>query len=77
MMVEINRAAVIGAGTMGPGIAGQLANAGIGLSISVEDMKKAGGAAFTIGMVAALVKMVLGLAAVLLIGSQWLHVTGS
>ncbi len=51
--------------------------AGIGLSISVEDMKKAGGAAFTIGMVAALVKMVLGLAAVLLIGSQWLHVTGS
>ncbi len=50
--------------------------AGIGLSISVEDMKKAGGAAFTIGMVAALVKMVLGLGAVLLIGSQWLRVTG-
>ncbi len=28
-MYEINRAAVIGAGTMGPGIAGQLANAGV------------------------------------------------
>jgi uncharacterized integral membrane protein (TIGR00698 family) len=51
--------------------------AGIGLSISIEDMKKAGGAAFTIGMVAALVKMVLGLGAVLLIGSEWLKVTGS
>lgn len=50
--------------------------AGIGLSISFEDMKKAGGKAFTIGMVAALVKMVLGLGAVLLIGSQWLRVTG-
>jgi uncharacterized membrane protein YadS len=50
--------------------------AGIGLSISFEDMKKAGGKAFTIGMVAALVKMVLGLGAVLLIGTQWLRVTG-
>jgi len=50
--------------------------AGIGLSISIDDMKKAGGKAFTIGMVAALVKMVLGLGAVLLIGSQWLRVTG-
>jgi len=50
--------------------------AGIGLSISFQDMKKAGGKAFTIGMVAALVKMVLGLAAVLLIGAQWLRVTG-
>ncbi|MCH8073541.1 MAG: hypothetical protein IIA09_16515, partial [Proteobacteria bacterium] len=28
-MYEINRAAVIGAGTMGLGIAGQLANAGV------------------------------------------------
>ena len=51
--------------------------AGIGLSISVADMKKAGGKAFTIGMVAALVKMVLGLGVVLLIGSQWLQVTGA
>jgi uncharacterized integral membrane protein (TIGR00698 family) len=50
--------------------------AGIGLSISVEDMKKAGGKAFTIGMMAAFVKMVLGLGVVLLIGSQWLRVTG-
>ena len=51
--------------------------AGIGLSISIEDMKKAGGTAFTIGMVAALVKMVLGLGVVLLIGSEWLRVTGA
>ena len=51
--------------------------AGIGLSISVADMKKAGGKAFTIGMVAALVKMVLGLGVVLLIGNQWLQVTGA
>ena len=51
--------------------------AGIGLSISVADMKKAGGAAFTIGMVAALVKMILGLAVVLLLGSELLRVTGS
>jgi uncharacterized integral membrane protein (TIGR00698 family) len=50
--------------------------AGIGLSISIEDMKKAGGKAFTIGMAAALVKMVLGLGVVLLIGTQWLRVTG-
>jgi len=39
-------------------------------------MKKAGGKAFTIGMVAALVKMVLGLGVILLIGAQWLRVTG-
>jgi uncharacterized integral membrane protein (TIGR00698 family) len=51
--------------------------AGIGLSISVDDMKKAGGTAFTIGMVAALVKMILGLGVVLLIGSEWLRVTGA
>jgi uncharacterized integral membrane protein (TIGR00698 family) len=51
--------------------------AGIGLSISIADMKKAGGKAFTIGMVAALVKMVLGLGAVMLIGSGLLQVTGS
>ena len=49
---------------------------GIGLSISIEDMKKAGGKAFTIGMVAALVKMVLGLGVILLIGAEWLRVTG-
>jgi uncharacterized membrane protein YadS len=51
--------------------------AGIGLSISVEDMRKAGGTAFTIGMVAALVKMVLGLFVVFLIGSELLRVTGN
>jgi len=51
--------------------------AGIGLSISIEDMKKAGGTAFTIGMTASLVKMVLGLIVVLAIGSQLLRVAGS
>lgn len=51
--------------------------AGIGLSISIDDMKKAGGTAFTIGMVAALVKMILGLGVVMLIGSEWLRVTGA
>ncbi len=50
--------------------------AGIGLSISLDDMKKAGGRAFPIGMVASLVKMILGLGVVLLIGSQLLRVTG-
>ena len=50
--------------------------AGIGLSISLDDMKKAGGRAFSIGMVASLVKMILGLGVVLLIGSQLLRVTG-
>ncbi len=51
--------------------------AGIGLSISIADMKKAGGTAFTIGMTASLVKMVLGLVVVLLIGSQLLRIAGS
>jgi len=50
--------------------------AGIGLSISIEDMKKAGGKAFLIGMAAALVKMVLGLIVVLVIGTELLRVTG-
>ena len=50
--------------------------AGIGLSISIEDMKKAGGMAFSIGMVTSLVKMALGLLVVLLIGAQLLQVTG-
>ena len=50
--------------------------AGIGLSISLDDMKKAGGRAFSIGMVASLVKMILGLGVVLLIGSKFLRVTG-
>ena len=50
--------------------------AGIGLSISIDDMKKAGGTAFTIGVSASMVKMILGLAAVLAIGSQLLRVTG-
>lgn len=39
-MYEINRAAVIGAGTMGLGIAGQLANAGVEvllLDIAADD----------------------------------------
>ena len=40
-------------------------------------MKKAGGTAFTIGMTASLVKMVLGLIVVLAIGSQLLRVAGS
>ena len=75
----------------GPGIAGSpfwamnavytwcfaIGFAGIGLSISIEDMKKAGGRAFSIGMTASLVKMILGLGVVLLIGSQLLRVTGS
>ena len=74
----------------GPGIAGSpfwamnavytwcfaIGFAGIGLSISIDDMKQAGGTAFTIGMAASLVKMVLGLGAVLLIGSQLLRVIG-
>lgn len=74
----------------GPGIAGSpfwamnavytwcfaIGFAGIGLSISIEDMKKAGGRAFSIGMTASLVKMILGLGVVLLIGSQLLRVTG-
>ena len=74
----------------GPGIAGSpfwamdsaytwcfaVGFAGIGLSISINDMKKAGGAAFRIGISASLVKMILGLAAVLFIGSQLLRVTG-
>jgi len=50
--------------------------AGIGLSISIDDMMKSGGRAFTIGMSASLVKMVLGLGVVLLIGAQLLRVTG-
>ncbi len=50
--------------------------AGIGLSISIEDMKKAGGTAFRIGISASMVKMILGLGAVLVIGSQLLRVTG-
>ncbi len=49
--------------------------AGIGLSISIDDMKKAGGAAFAIGSGAATGKMVLGLVAVLLVGSELLRVT--
>jgi uncharacterized membrane protein YadS len=50
--------------------------AGIGLSISIDDMKKAGGAAFLIGSGAATAKMIIGLLAVLLIGSELLKVTG-
>ncbi len=50
--------------------------AGIGLSISIDDMKKAGGSAFLIGSGAATLKMVLGFIAVLLIGTALLQVTG-
>jgi uncharacterized integral membrane protein (TIGR00698 family) len=50
--------------------------AGIGLSISIEDMKKAGGAAFAIGSGAATAKMVIGLIVVLLIGTELLRVAG-
>jgi uncharacterized integral membrane protein (TIGR00698 family) len=50
--------------------------AGIGLSISFADMKKAGGSAFLIGSGAAVLKMILGFIAVLLIGSELLRVTG-
>ena len=50
--------------------------AGIGLSISIDDMKKAGGRAFAIGTVASVVKMILGLGVVLVIGATALRVTG-
>ena len=50
--------------------------AGIGLSISIDDMKKAGGAAFLIGSGAATAKMIIGLLAVLLIGTALLQVGG-
>ena len=50
--------------------------AGIGLSISIEDMKKAGGTAFAIGSGAATVKMILGLIVVLLLGTELLRVGG-
>jgi len=50
--------------------------AGIGLSISIDDMRKAGGTAFAIGSGAALAKATLGLAAVLAIGTALLQVTG-
>jgi uncharacterized integral membrane protein (TIGR00698 family) len=51
--------------------------AGIGLSISIDDMKKAGGAAFFIGSGAATAKMILGLIAVILVGTALLTVTGA
>jgi len=50
--------------------------AGIGLSISIEDMKKAGGTAFAIGSGAATAKMVIGLIVVLLLGTELLRVGG-
>lgn len=50
--------------------------AGIGLSISIDDMRQAGGLAFVIGSGAATVKMVLGLVAVWLLGTALLQVTG-
>lgn len=50
--------------------------AGIGLSISIDDMKEAGGTAFVIGCGAATAKMLLGLIAVLIIGAKLLTITG-
>ncbi len=50
--------------------------AGIGLSISIEDMKKAGGTAFAIGSGAATAKMIIGLIVVLLLGTELLRVGG-
>lgn len=50
--------------------------AGIGLSISIDDMKKAGGSAFVIGSSAATLKMLLGLLVVVLVGTKLLTVTG-
>jgi uncharacterized integral membrane protein (TIGR00698 family) len=50
--------------------------AGIGLSISIDDMRKAGGVAFLIGSGAAIAKMVLGLIVVMLLGAELLKVTG-
>ena len=50
--------------------------AGIGLTISIDDMRKAGGAAFFIGSGASTLKMIIGFIAVLLIGSELLSVSG-
>jgi uncharacterized membrane protein YadS len=50
--------------------------AGIGLSISIDDMKRAGGTAFLIGSGAATAKMIIGLVVVLLIGTALLQVGG-
>ena len=50
--------------------------AGIGLSISIDDMKKAGGSAFLIGSGAATAKMILGLIVVLALGTALLQVGG-
>lgn len=50
--------------------------AGIGLMISIEDLKKAGGTAFAIGFGAAVAKAALGLIAVYLVGSELLTVVG-
>ncbi len=50
--------------------------AGIGLSINIDDMRRAGGMAFIVGSGAATAKMLLGLIAVLIIGTELLRVTG-
>jgi uncharacterized integral membrane protein (TIGR00698 family) len=50
--------------------------AGIGLMISIDDLKKAGGTAFAIGFGAAAAKAILGLIAVYLIGAELLTVVG-
>lgn len=48
--------------------------AGIGLSISIADMRKAGGQAFKIGFTVAVAKTALGLLAVLLLGKEALEI---
>ena len=50
--------------------------AGIGLSISIDDMRRAGGSAFAIGASSALGKAALGLIAVVIVGTELLRVTG-
>jgi uncharacterized membrane protein YadS len=50
--------------------------AGVGLNIAFDDLKKAGGSAFFIGMVAATLKAVLAAIAVMLIGADAFMVKG-
>jgi uncharacterized integral membrane protein (TIGR00698 family) len=50
--------------------------AGIGLSINIQDMRKAGGKAFVIGFNSAVLKAILGLIAVYLVGAGLLTVGG-
>ncbi len=50
--------------------------AGVGLNIAFDDLKKAGGTAFVIGVVAATLKAVLAAAAVMVIGTEAFRVKG-